>query len=75
MFLYFYWFLRDGQLKDVILKRRDDEKIMFILVIPMNPLEEYIQLAMISLVLLANISVLSTSSPNKLIESLDAREK
>lgn len=68
-------FVGDGQLKDAMLKRKVEEKIanlIFIPLIPKNQLVGYIQQAMVSLVPLANTPVLSTSSPNKLFESLAA---
>ncbi len=68
-------FVGDGQLKDAMVKRMEEEKIenlIFIPLIPKNQLVGYIQQAMVSLVPLANTPVLSTSSPNKLFESLAA---
>jgi glycosyltransferase involved in cell wall biosynthesis len=68
-------FVGDGQLKDAMLKRKEEEKIenlIFIPLIPKNQLVGYIQQAMVSLVPLANTPVLSTSSPNKLFESIAA---
>jgi glycosyltransferase involved in cell wall biosynthesis len=68
-------FVGDGQLKDAMLKRKEEEKIenlIFIPLIPKNQLVGFIQHAMVSLVPLANTPVLSTSSPNKLFESIAA---
>jgi glycosyltransferase involved in cell wall biosynthesis len=65
----------DGQLKDLLQKRKELEGVVNIEFLPLMPKEVmvgYLQKAMVSLVPLASLPVLQTSSPNKLFESLAA---
>jgi len=65
----------DGQLKNLLQKRKELEGVVNIEFLPLMPKEVmvgYLQKAMVSLVPLASLPVLQTSSPNKLFESLAA---
>tara|TARA_Y100000766_G_C18911372_1_gene608516 strand:- start:2236 stop:3429 length:1194 start_codon:yes stop_codon:yes gene_type:complete len=63
----------DGQLKDILYnKSKNIYTIMFLDMIPKKDLVNYIKNSFVSLIPLANVSVLDTSSPNKLFESMAA---
>jgi glycosyltransferase involved in cell wall biosynthesis len=65
-------FIGDGQLKNLLQKRKELEEVVNIEFLPLMPKEVmvgFLQKAMVSLVPLASLPVLQTSSPNKLFES------
>lgn len=65
----------EGQLKQVILKRIQDENISNVIVkdlMPKSALVAYVQHALVSVVPLKPLPVFDTSSPNKLFESMAA---
>ncbi|MDA7566602.1 glycosyltransferase family 4 protein [Flavobacteriaceae bacterium] len=64
----------DGQIKDqLIFKSKKIETILFLDMVPKNELFGLVKNSFCSLIPLADISVLDTSSPNKLFESMAAK--